>query len=34
MEAKVIGVPANMLTPEQFEKFEAEWNKSRLQIAR
>ena len=34
MEAKVMNVARDMLTPEQYEKFEAEWNESRLQIAR
>lgn len=34
MEAKVMGVARDMLTPEQYEKFEAVWNKSRLPIAR
>jgi hypothetical protein len=34
MEAKVMGVARDMLTPEQYEKFEAVWDKSRLQIAR
>jgi hypothetical protein len=28
MEAEVMNVARDMLTPEQYEKFEAEWNKT------